>query len=293
MASRYIAVLVFYSLTGLVDAVSVTASAKRKEDILICKKLFNKKDHHSKRSLNTNYKAQNGQDVIVEQNIFNHILNDSQPGTFVEFGARDGLLGSNTYYFETTLGWKGLLAEPTEDQYSQLVINRNLSAVAALNGVFCANETGVREYIEVVADGDDIGWRGRSGFKTELMEIGALSKLQEKANGLDSPIHPNNPYTHHIPHIHHNTDPNSTVVMKSKWIQCMDLKQELLTRGMTHVNFLSVDCEGCEHEVLTNFDFSAVQVGIVPPQLPLPTPAILPFCVFLSSLKCLLPYKPS
>ena len=52
-------------------------------------------------------------------------LGNRQEGFFVEFGATDGVLLSNTYYLEKCLDWDGILAEPLPDWNRRLVLNRS------------------------------------------------------------------------------------------------------------------------------------------------------------------------
>jgi len=66
--------------------------------------------------------SQQGEDLLVYRNFINSYIND---GVFLELGACDGLLYSNTMFFEKYLGFKGILIEPVKGFYDQLVINRS------------------------------------------------------------------------------------------------------------------------------------------------------------------------
>jgi FkbM family methyltransferase len=64
--------------------------------------------------------SQLGQDLwILEQHSF------KRDGFFVEFGATDGVLLSNSYLLEKYFGWQGLCAEPNPTFYEKLKKNRN------------------------------------------------------------------------------------------------------------------------------------------------------------------------
>lgn len=53
------------------------------------------------------------------------MLEGREGGFFVEFGATDGIHGSNTYLMEERLGWSGILAEPARCWHKKLQKNRN------------------------------------------------------------------------------------------------------------------------------------------------------------------------
>lgn len=51
---------------------------------------------------------------VVEYFIYNFFFRDREsPGTFLEVGAVDGLDDANTLFYEESLGWHGVLVEPT------------------------------------------------------------------------------------------------------------------------------------------------------------------------------------
>jgi len=51
-------------------------------------------------------------------------LGEKPNGFFVEFGATNGLVNSNTWLLETRFGWKGILAEPNPVWHTDLRANR-------------------------------------------------------------------------------------------------------------------------------------------------------------------------
>ena len=64
-------------------------------------------------------KSENFQDIFAML-----VLQKQKNGFFVEFGATDGIEGSNTYFMEKTLGWSGILAEPGRCWHERLNDNR-------------------------------------------------------------------------------------------------------------------------------------------------------------------------
>lgn len=53
-------------------------------------------------------------------------------GFFVELGANNGVIQSNTLYFERFRGWKGVLIEPIPHNYLKCIKNRSIK-----NKIFC------------------------------------------------------------------------------------------------------------------------------------------------------------
>jgi len=77
--------------------------------------------------------SQAGQDEWVIK-----LLKNKRNGYFVDIGAYDGIIGSNTYYLEKELGWKGLCVEANTDLYFNLTCCRHSTninvAVSDYNG---------------------------------------------------------------------------------------------------------------------------------------------------------------
>ena len=48
---------------------------------------------------------------LLDKKMLNYI--NFENGFYIEMGAHDGLINSNTYYFEKNLNWKGILIEPS------------------------------------------------------------------------------------------------------------------------------------------------------------------------------------
>ena len=66
-----------------------------------------------------NFKSQYGQDEYISS-----LLDNKRDGYFVELGACDGMMFSNSFYFEKELGWKGVLIEPNPHFWEDLKSNR-------------------------------------------------------------------------------------------------------------------------------------------------------------------------
>lgn len=76
------------------------------------------------------YFSQNGQDKWVAE----VMLPGRRGGVFVDIGAHDGLLISNTYFLEKEFGWSGLAVEPNPGVYGYLQKNRSCATVNACVG---------------------------------------------------------------------------------------------------------------------------------------------------------------
>jgi len=82
--------------------------------------------------------SQQGEDLLIYRNFINLPTND---GIFLELGACDGLIYSNTMFFERYLGFKGVLIEPLKNFYDELIKNRPNNI--CYNNAISSNESDV------------------------------------------------------------------------------------------------------------------------------------------------------
>ncbi|MBU0689956.1 MAG: FkbM family methyltransferase [Gammaproteobacteria bacterium] len=146
---------------------------------------------------------------------------DKREGYFVEFGATNGILLSNTYLLETAYGWNGILAEPAKSWHEALHKNRR-----------CAID-------------ERCVWK-RSGEQLEFNEVheGELSTIAEfsESDG------------------HEQSRKNGMRYM----VETITLNELLRSHGAPGViDYMSVDTEGSELEILSHFDFSQHDIRII------------------------------
>jgi FkbM family methyltransferase len=71
-------------------------------------------------------KSETGQDFFALS-----ASNFKQGGTFIEFGAYDGINFSNTYLLERKFGWSGILIDPIPSHFESIKRNRNSKSIHA------------------------------------------------------------------------------------------------------------------------------------------------------------------
>ncbi len=90
-------------------------------------------------------------------------------GTYVEMGAADGRMGSNTEFFDSALGWSGVLVEPNPRNFAAL--KRSGRRGAMLNLAACPRGSGPLTFVQ-----PDAGlWSG--GLSLISAEVNTLSSV--------------------------------------------------------------------------------------------------------------------
>lgn len=177
------------------------------------------------KSKNNKSYSQYGQDIYVYSTFFIGEKN----GFFVEVGADDGVDKSNTLFFEN-IGWKGICVEPSPVRFKSLQKNRGCVLINK------AIHTEIKDFdfIDIVGYGKGL-------------------------SGIIESYHPK-----HFERIETETTDNKEPISKTKIkVSSIPLSEVLEMNNVNFINYLSVDVEGGEHEVLKSIDFEKVLIDVI------------------------------
>ncbi|WP_269605964.1 FkbM family methyltransferase [Prochlorococcus marinus] len=162
-------------------------------------------------------KSQFRQDLFVLSE-----LNFKKKGFFVEFGACDGVISSNSYLLEKSFGWDGILAEPAIYWHDKLIKMR--SAIIEKKCLW--------------KDSDEhILFNETEDYK-QLSTINSFSDLD------NSKCYRTNGNRYKVP-----------------TISLLDLLDKY--NAPKSIDYLSIDTEGSEFEILKSFDFSKYKFKVI------------------------------
>jgi FkbM family methyltransferase len=154
--------------------------------------------------------SQLGQDLwVLERTSY------KRGGFFVEFGATNGILLSNSYLLETEFGWNGICAEPNPDFFAQLRKNRLCTVSPACIGPVTGEEV---EFVLADVFGGmlrDIDKDEHQATRETYRNVGATTRF-------------------------------TTISLHDF------LVEHQAPRG---IDYLSIDTEGSEHAILETFPF--------------------------------------
>ena len=171
------------------------------------------------------FHSQYEQDKYLETNIFKGYKN----GFFVDVGAHDGKSLNNTLYFEKNNKWTGINIEPVKKVFVKLLINRPNSI--NLNCAVC-NTDGKTEFLYNTGYTEMI-----SGIK-DMFDPRHLKRLENenRYKGASTEI----------------------IDVKTKRLETICDEHKI-----THINYLSIDVEGAEFEVIKSINFDKVFIDII------------------------------
>jgi FkbM family methyltransferase len=143
-------------------------------------------------------------------------------GFFIEAGANDGMTQSNTLYFELHRNWKGMLIEPIPELAHRCSLLRNRSIVENVAlGSFAQRGTSLdMTYCNLMSIADG-ALPTEADFQKHVASGAAMQRLE--------------PYRLTVP--------------------CVPLSDLLDKHGIEKIDFLSLDVEGYEPNVLSGIDF--------------------------------------
>lgn len=167
------------------------------------------------------YYSEHGQDKFLEEEVFA----GRSGGVFVEAGALDGVLHSNTLFFERERGWTGLLIEPNPFAFAKLVENR--SKCSHMSAALWKNYSDAD--FEVV-EGGFYGW---SGLKDGMLADGKTRIASIPHESKKSISVPTVPLTHALKDMPYKID------------------------------YLSLDLEGAEYAVLKAHDWDSHEIEVM------------------------------
>ena len=175
------------------------------------------------------------QNIIEEYFRKNNLLKNQ--GIFLEAGAYDGIEQSNTFFLENA-GWKGVLVEPSFENYLKCISNRSLST-----SVNCAlvSPSDYNKSSFVFGDFDSDIMSSISATRRS-----ALRKQKYKRTTSFYKL----PLTYLIDYFRQKNNPNNSIPVTGITISM------LLNRlNISNLDFLSLDIEGYEYEALLGIDF--------------------------------------
>uniref|UniRef100_A0A6C0F9A7 Methyltransferase FkbM domain-containing protein n=1 Tax=viral metagenome TaxID=1070528 RepID=A0A6C0F9A7_9ZZZZ len=169
--------------------------------------------------------SQDKQDKYLETNIFKGYKN----GFFIDIGAHDGKCINNTLYFEENNNWRGVNVEPIKKVYDRLVVNR--PNCININCAVCNNDgkteficnTGYTEMISGIKDTFD--HRHKQRLQRENKKYGSTTEIIE--------------------------------------VETKKLETICDSHKISHINYLSIDVEGAEFEVIKSINFDKVYIDVI------------------------------
>jgi FkbM family methyltransferase len=150
-------------------------------------------------------------------------LAEKREGFFVEFGATNGVVNSNTWILEKKLGWKGILAEPNPFWHAELMSNRG----CAVDYRCVYSSTG-----------------NKVPFMTTDNSDPELSSIVDFSSG---------------DHFADVRARGETIEIET--VSLNDLLKD--HNAPFEIDYLSIDTEGSEYAILSAFDFSRHVVNLI------------------------------
>lgn len=162
-----------------------------------------------------------GQDRFIYETYFS----GKSDGVYLEIGGYDGWTGSNCYFFEKTLGWKGIIVEASPTWVKEIPKYRNAEVIHAA----ISDRNGEAEFMDVISGATQMGGIPQHYIPSKLQQV------------LQYPGHAERRVT----------------------VPAMTLGALLDSRGLKHVDYCSIDVEGAEKVILGAVDFRQYDITVI------------------------------
>lgn len=166
------------------------------------------------------YYSQCEEDMFLNKYFFKN----KKKGVYIELGALDGVLYSNTKFFEDSLDWTGILIEPHPNKFNLLQFNRP-NNILSNSLVSCHKDP---------------------------LEYRYFVDNHAAVSGVENTL----PQSHFDTYFESKNQFNKSLPQNKIWITPKTLSEIVRETNVTHIDLLSLDVEGHEYEVLQSWDFS-------------------------------------
>jgi FkbM family methyltransferase len=170
------------------------------------------------------YNSQLCQDEIV----YNHFFRGKLDGVYLDIGAHDGVQFSNSKFFDD-LGWKGMCVEANPKEFANLCKNRP-NAINVYGAAYDRNGT--------------VKFRVNDGWTSQL-------------SGIEEAYHPSHIDRVKNELVHHG---GATQIID---IPCFKVADKLIENKITSIDYMSLDVEGAELQILKTIPFERVQIKVI------------------------------
>jgi FkbM family methyltransferase len=150
----------------------------------------------------------------------------------VDIGAHDGVSFSNSYFFEEEREWTGVCFEPNPTVFELLKKNRFISRDCHLVNAGIGATPGIMPFCKCTGSTEML-----SGF-IDLYDVRHLQRI-------DNEIALNGGSRELIP------------------VKVVRLNEHLSSIGISHIDYLSIDTEGGEQEILESIDFDKLSIDVI------------------------------
>jgi FkbM family methyltransferase len=169
--------------------------------------------------------SQDKQDEYLERNIFKGY----KDGFYVDVGAHDGISINNTLYFEKYNNWTGINIEPIKSVFDKLLVNRPNSI-----NINCA-----------VSNFD-----GETDF---LCNHGYTEMISGIRDNFDK---------RHLQRLENENKKHGSFTELIK-VKTLKLETIFEKQNISRVNYLSIDVEGAEYDVVNSINFDKVFIDVI------------------------------